>query len=118
MKLPDSEDITAIEDQAQAARFREVKAKMAQDAAAMTAFNAQVESNKKRCHVVAVMHEKGQLQVGREPLGNIFSYKGLKVRNFVVEVLQGPQGFNLSAIKQSEACRKLHGEVAPGSQCA
>ena len=59
-----ADDLTVMEDQAQALRFREVKAKMAQDIASMTAYNAKAQENSKRRHVVSVMHEKGQIQVG------------------------------------------------------
>ena len=63
-----ADDLTVMEDQAQALRFREVKAKMAQDIASMTAYNAKAQENCKRSHVVSVMHEKGQIQVGKELL--------------------------------------------------
>lgn len=67
--VPDNEEIAAMEDATQAVRFREVKAKVAKDVAAMTAFNAKVKENKNRLHIVTVMHEKGQIQVGRQFFG-------------------------------------------------
>lgn len=66
--IADTEEIEAMADQAEAAKFREVKAKLAQDVAAMTSFNAQTTANAKRLHVVEVMHQKGQVQVGKELL--------------------------------------------------
>lgn len=70
--VPDNEEIAAMEDEAQAAKFREIKAKISQDEAAMTQFNARVSENDKRLHVVTVMHERGQLQVGKEPSDHYF----------------------------------------------
>lgn len=59
-------ELLDLEDQAQQARFREVRAKLAQDMSAMTAWNAQTAENKRRLHVVNVMHERAQAQVGKE----------------------------------------------------
>lgn len=59
-------ELVDLEDQAQAARYREVRAKMAQDCAAMTLYNSQMEENKRRAHVVHVMRQKGQHEVGAE----------------------------------------------------
>ena len=73
MVAPDAEEITEMEDAAQAARFREVKAKLATDAAAMVSFNAQVATSEKRSHVVTVMHERAQVQTGRECLDVCFA---------------------------------------------
>ena len=64
--VANAEEVIAMEDEAQAAKFREVKAKMMRDMASMTAFNAKVSENKKRKHVVSVMHERAQVQVGKE----------------------------------------------------
>eukprot|EP00435_Cladocopium_sp_Y103_P029455 s2934_g7.t1 len=64
--IQDSDDIVAMEDAAQAAKFREVKAKIAQDCAAMGRFNAASAASAKRLHVVGVLHEKGQIQVAVE----------------------------------------------------
>ena len=58
-----------IEDQAQAARFREVRAKLSQDIAAMTAFNTAKDETQRRSHVVSVMHEKAQVSTGKQLLG-------------------------------------------------
>jgi hypothetical protein len=63
--VPD-EDIMAMEDEATAAKFREIKAKIATDTATMTRFNAQEAATAKRLHVVEVMHQKGQNQIGKE----------------------------------------------------
>ena len=66
--VPGAEEVTVMEDEAQAARFREVKAKLTRDAAAVTAYNARVAENAKREHVVKVMHERSQIQTGKESL--------------------------------------------------
>ena len=92
MVIPDAEDIVAMEDQAQAAKFREIKAKIAQDCASMSRFNAQVNAQNKRLHVVTVMHEKGQNSIGRESLVffnivfNIFSVLFSKAFLFSAQV--------------------------------
>ena len=54
-----------MEDLANAAKFREIKAKIAQDVAEVTAYNAQQAGSNRRSHVVKVMHEKGQIQIGK-----------------------------------------------------
>lgn len=82
--VPDAEELVAMEDQAQALRFREVKAKMAQDIAKMMQFNAKTKENTKRLHVVSVMHEKSQLQTGKELL--VFLGNGLVFCNVFNEV--------------------------------
>ena len=87
-QVPGAEEVIAMEDEAQAARFREVKAKIARDCANMTSYNARVDENRKREHVVRVMHEKSQVQCGKEFLGHL----------------------SLSVVH--EAMRQLHGEVA------
>jgi len=58
-------ELLEIEDAANAAKFREIKAKVAQDVAEMTAYNAQQAESNRRSHVVKVMHEKGQIQIGK-----------------------------------------------------
>ena len=58
-----ADEVIALEDEATAARFREVKAKLAKDISAMTAYNNSVSASKKTAHVVSVMHEKAQQQV-------------------------------------------------------
>ncbi len=68
-KVATAADVAEMEDEAQGAKFREVCAKIRQDMATMTAYNAQVAENKKREHVVLVMHEKSQMQQGKEFLG-------------------------------------------------
>lgn len=59
-------ELMELEDQAHAARFREVRAKIAQDIAAMTAYNAGMEEAKRRTHVVNIMHERSQIQTGKQ----------------------------------------------------
>ena len=59
-------EIMEIEDQAQAARFREVRAKVSQDIAAMTAYNTAKDESNRRNHVVSVMHRKAQVTVGKQ----------------------------------------------------
>jgi hypothetical protein len=66
-------DIVQMEDEAQGAKFREIRAKISQDVASMTAYNAKIEANKKREHVVMVMHERSQMQVGKEFLIQTFT---------------------------------------------
>lgn len=61
-------ELMDLEDEAQAARFREARAKLAQDTADMCQFNAKAEENKRRAHVVTVLHEKAQVQQGKELL--------------------------------------------------
>ena len=63
-----SVEILEMEDAAQAARYREVRAKLAQEVSLMTQYHAQLEENKRRSHVVSVMHERSQVQVGKELL--------------------------------------------------
>ena len=58
-------ELMEMEDLANAAKFREIKAKVAQDVAEMTAYNAQQAESNRRTHVVKVMHEKGQIQIGK-----------------------------------------------------
>ncbi|CAK9083772.1 unnamed protein product, partial [Durusdinium trenchii] len=61
-----AQELMEIEDQAQAARFREVRAKLSQDIAAMTAFNTAKDETQRRSHVVSVMHEKAQVSTGKQ----------------------------------------------------
>ncbi|CAK9006091.1 unnamed protein product [Durusdinium trenchii] len=59
-------EIVEMEDAAQAARFREVSAKLSQDIASMTAFNTASNETSRRSHVVNVMHQKAQMTVGKQ----------------------------------------------------
>lgn len=59
-------EVQELEDQAQAARFRQVRAKLSQDISAMTAFNTKKDETQRRTHVVSVMHEKAQVAVGKQ----------------------------------------------------
>ena len=51
-------ELMDLEEQAHQARFREMRAKIAQDMSNMTAYNAQATENQRRNHVVHVMHER------------------------------------------------------------
>ena len=59
-------ELMELEDEAQAARFREVRTKLSQDSASMCQFNSAKEEILRRSHVVKVMHEKSQVEVGKE----------------------------------------------------
>lgn len=61
-------ELMDLEDQAQAAKFRELRAKIAGDAAEMTAWNAKCGESERRKHVVLIMHERGQQQIGKQLL--------------------------------------------------
>jgi hypothetical protein len=65
-------ELMEIEDQAQASRFREVRAKLSQDIAAMTAYNNAKAENSRRGHVVGVMHQKAQMSVGKQFLDCVY----------------------------------------------
>ncbi|CAJ1431217.1 unnamed protein product [Effrenium voratum] len=64
--ISDSVDIGIAEDEAQAARFREVRAKLSSDMMAMAQWNARQEENRKRAHVISVLHEKSQVETGKK----------------------------------------------------
>ncbi|CAK9104214.1 Uncharacterized protein SCF082_LOCUS48644 [Durusdinium trenchii] len=102
-------ELVDLEDQAQAARYREVRAKMAQDCAAMTLYNSQMEENKRRAHVVHVMRQKGQHEVGAE-LCQTFMTKGCRVSLLMEKCFADPCADtvfrNLAAAKK--ACSSLH----------
>ena len=65
------QDVIELEDAAHAAKYREVRAKISQDQAAMTKFHAGLEEGKRRTHVVSIMHERGQVEIGKQFLGEI-----------------------------------------------
>ena len=67
-------ELMELEDEAQKARFREVRTKLSQDTAAMCQWNSAKEENTRRSHVVKVMHEKSQMEVGKEYLGEDFAH--------------------------------------------
>ena len=71
VKVHSAAELMEIEDESQAAKFREVRAKLAQDVANMTQYNSTLEETKRRAHVVMVMHERSQVQVGKELLGSV-----------------------------------------------
>lgn len=62
-------EVMDLEEQTHQAKYRELRAKIAQDMSAMTSFNAKAAENERRSHVVGVMHERAQVQVGKELLG-------------------------------------------------
>ena len=64
--IPTPAEMVEIEDQAQAAKFREVRAKISQDIMDMAAYNSKQDESKRRSHVVTVMHEKSQVMVGKQ----------------------------------------------------
>ena len=66
-------ELMEMEDLAAAAKFREMKAKIAQDVSDMVIYNAQQAETERRSHVVMVMHEKGQTQIGKTFLGSNLS---------------------------------------------
>lgn len=68
VKITTASELMELEDEAQSARFREVRAKLAQDTAAMCQYNSQKEEVTRRNHVVKVMHEKSQLEIGKQLL--------------------------------------------------
>lgn len=68
-KVLSAVEVMELEDEAATAKFREVRAKLAQDTAQMCKFNADKEEATRRSHVVKVMHEKSQLEIGNEFLG-------------------------------------------------
>ena len=73
VKVHTASEIMELEEEAQGARFREVRAKLAQDTCAMCQFNSDKEEATRRSHVVKVMHEKSQLEIGKEFLAKYFS---------------------------------------------
>ncbi|CAK9079028.1 unnamed protein product [Durusdinium trenchii] len=58
-------ELMEMEDPAAAAKFREVKAKIVQDMTDMAIHNVQLAETERRAHVVMVMHEKAQAQIGK-----------------------------------------------------
>ena len=68
LSIPSAAELVEIEDQSQAARFREIRAKLSQDVADMTTFNSKNAEIERRGHVVSVMHEKAQMAVGKQLL--------------------------------------------------
>ena len=61
-------ELMELEDEAQAAKFREVRTKLSQDISAMCSYNSSKEECTRRSHVVKVMHEKSQVEAGKELL--------------------------------------------------
>ena len=83
----------------------------------MTQFNAKMKENSNRRHVVAVMHERGQLQVGKETLVCLFLWHSLTLfylPGLVFSCLGGC--LNYSSVIPNEDLWKLHGKVAHSSQ--
>ncbi|CAK9038785.1 Sodium/hydrogen exchanger 3, partial [Durusdinium trenchii] len=71
-KVHSAAELLEIEGECQAAKFREVRAKVAQDIADMTQYNSSLKESERRAHVVTVMHERGQVQIGKELLVTSF----------------------------------------------
>ena len=71
VKLDPQDQATIQEraDEVHAAKFREVRAKLAEDCNKMTAYNTQVKHKANRTHVVEVMHLKSQNAAGQKPFG-------------------------------------------------
>ena len=65
-------ELMEMEDLAAAAKFREIKAKIQQDQSDMATYNAQQAEGERRTHVVMVMHEKAQVQIGKSYLDPYF----------------------------------------------
>ena len=61
-------ELVELEDQAHQAKYRELRAKIAQDMSCMTSYHAKNDENKRRGHVVTVMHERAQAQIGKQYL--------------------------------------------------
>ena len=61
-------ELIELEDQASQARFRELRAKIAGDMSLVTAYNAKADETQRRQHVVTVMHERAQAQIGKQLL--------------------------------------------------
>ena len=72
-------ELMDLEEQAHQARFREMRAKIAQDMSNMTAYIAQATENQRRNHVVHVMHERAQAQIGKEQRFPVVSPMSKKV---------------------------------------
>ena len=66
-------ELMEMEDLANAAKFRDIKAKIAQDTSDMAAFNIAQAETERRTHVVMVMHEKAQMQVGKSLLTSTYT---------------------------------------------
>ena len=70
LKLDPQDEVTLQEraDNVRAARFREIRAKVAEDSHRMTAYNVKLKQRDIRSHVVEVMHMKSQNAVGQKSL--------------------------------------------------
>eukprot|EP00438_Fugacium_kawagutii_P015689 Skav235312 [mRNA] locus=scaffold520:364384:369888:+ [translate_table: standard] len=66
VKVATASELMELEDEAQSARFREVRTKLSADTAAMCEYNSAKEETRRRSHVVKVMHEKSQVEAGKE----------------------------------------------------
>ena len=74
MQVHSATELMDIEEESQAAKFREVRAKVAQDVASMTQYLSGMEESKRRAHVVMVMHERSQMQIGKGFTSAEFKY--------------------------------------------
>eukprot|EP00438_Fugacium_kawagutii_P006400 Skav224253 [mRNA] locus=scaffold2636:43241:44084:+ [translate_table: standard] len=61
-------DALAAQEQAAQSKFAEVKIRLAADCQAMHSYNQEVEKSAGKLHVAKVLHEKTQLEKGKQPL--------------------------------------------------
>ena len=64
----ESVDVLAAQEQASAAKFAEIKVKLAADCKAMNAFNSDKSQVAGKQHVTKVLHEKAQNETGSKSL--------------------------------------------------
>ncbi|CAK9002075.1 Uncharacterized protein SCF082_LOCUS7183 [Durusdinium trenchii] len=104
LSIPSAAELVEIEDQSQAARFREIRAKLSQDVADMTTFNSKNAEIERRGHVVSVMHEKAQMAVGKQ-LCETFMEKSCRI-----SLVTKKDGFDLgldNAVRAAAAAAKV-----------
>ena len=63
-------DVLLAQEQAADAKFKEVKVKLASDCQAMTNFNLEKSKVESKSHVLKVLHEKKQSEIGKKFLGH------------------------------------------------
>lgn len=89
-KVLSAVEVMELQDEVATAKFREIRAKLAQDTAAMCKFNADKEEITRRSHVVKVMFEKSQIEIGKEFLGWVlfnFCFAFLRGCHFCCNIL-------------------------------
>ena len=64
----ESVDVLAAQEQASAAKFAEIKVKLAADCKAMNAFNSEKSQVAGKQHVAKVLHQKAQNEAGAKLL--------------------------------------------------